>query len=138
MGAVAGVRNAKGERRRAEIPAEAERAFAELGYRGAALNTIADRAGVTRSGLLHQFPSKEKLLFALLEEHFSQDKARFLDQKRGKPVWNKLNAVVSQCETQDLGPVFRHHDGRDGGPGPPCQRLPALVAATAGPPRSGE
>ncbi|QHK18490.1 TetR family transcriptional regulator [Pseudarthrobacter psychrotolerans] len=96
LGAAAGVRNAKGEKRRAEILAEAERVFAELGYRGAALQTIADRAGVTQSGLLHHFPTKKKLLFALLEEHFNQDEARFQDQKRAdKAIWKKLNAVVS-------------------------------------------
>jgi len=41
--------------------------FAEGGYRGGSLNEVAKRAGYTRAGLLHHFPSKEAMLLALLD-----------------------------------------------------------------------
>jgi AcrR family transcriptional regulator len=42
--------------------------FAENGYRGGSLNEVAKRAGYTRAGLLHHFPSKEAMLLALLDQ----------------------------------------------------------------------
>jgi AcrR family transcriptional regulator len=45
----------------------AQSVFAESGYRGGSLNEVAQRAGYTRAGLLHHFPSKEAMLLALLD-----------------------------------------------------------------------
>ncbi|MBA9005395.1 TetR/AcrR family transcriptional regulator [Thermomonospora cellulosilytica] len=56
-----------GTTRREEILDAAMDLFAEHGYRGASLDQIAERVGLTRQGLLHYFPSKKKLLIALLE-----------------------------------------------------------------------
>ncbi|SEG85136.1 DNA-binding transcriptional regulator, AcrR family [Thermomonospora echinospora] len=55
-----------GNTRREEILEAAMDLFAEHGYRGASLDQIAERVGLTRQGLLHYFPSKKKLLIALL------------------------------------------------------------------------
>ena len=41
--------------------------FGERGYRGASLDLVAERAGLTRQGLLHYFPSKKQLLIAMLQ-----------------------------------------------------------------------
>jgi AcrR family transcriptional regulator len=52
---------------RGRILAAAKQVFGANGYRGGSLNEVATRAGYTRAGLLHHFPSKESMLLALLE-----------------------------------------------------------------------
>ncbi|MEV7613748.1 TetR/AcrR family transcriptional regulator [Streptomyces sp. NPDC089799] len=59
---------ARSEERRDEIVRAALEVIAERGYRGASLNTVAERVGLTQQGLLHYFPTKETLLVAVLEE----------------------------------------------------------------------
>lgn len=54
------------ETRREEILDAALRVFAERGYRGTSIDAVAERAGLTRQGVLHYFPSKKKLFMALL------------------------------------------------------------------------
>ncbi|MCI2957972.1 TetR/AcrR family transcriptional regulator [Agromyces atrinae] len=75
MGAKLGQNNVKGEATKAAILDAAAAALAESGYRGASLAGIAERAGVTQSGLLHHFGSKEDLLLAVLDEHGRHDDA---------------------------------------------------------------
>jgi len=53
------------------------RAIASTGYRGSALAAIAADAGLTTTGLLHHFPSKEHLLVAVLAERDRLDGAQF-------------------------------------------------------------
>ncbi|MCZ0997054.1 TetR/AcrR family transcriptional regulator [Streptomyces mirabilis] len=52
--------------RREEILEAALRVFAERGFRGTSIDAVAERAGLTRQGVLHYFPSKKKLFMALL------------------------------------------------------------------------
>lgn len=78
MGAKLGQNNIKGEQTKVAIIVAAEQLFAEAGYRGASLAMIAERAGVTQSGLLHHFRSKEELLQAVLEQHGTNDDALLL------------------------------------------------------------
>ncbi len=59
---------------REEILLTALEVYAERGYRGTSLDLVAERAGLTRQGLLHHFPSKKKLLIALLE--FREERSR--------------------------------------------------------------
>ncbi len=54
------------ERTRAAILAAAERLLAERGL-SVAVNDVATAAGVSKSGLLHHFPSKNDLLIAVAE-----------------------------------------------------------------------
>ncbi|GAA5166192.1 TetR/AcrR family transcriptional regulator [Amycolatopsis dongchuanensis] len=58
----------RGERTRAAILDAAAPLFARHGYRGAPLASVAEAARLTQPGLLHHFPSKERLLLAVLEE----------------------------------------------------------------------
>ncbi|MER5756424.1 TetR/AcrR family transcriptional regulator [Streptomyces sp. NPDC002088] len=51
---------------RAEILRAALDVFAERGYRGASIDAVAERAALTRQGVLYYYPSKKRLLFALL------------------------------------------------------------------------
>ncbi|WP_405813233.1 TetR/AcrR family transcriptional regulator [Streptomyces sp. NBC_01390] len=60
--------------RREEILAAALDVFAERGYRRASMDAVAERAGLTRQGVLHYFPSKKRLLHALLQRR--EDLAR--------------------------------------------------------------
>jgi AcrR family transcriptional regulator len=57
-----------GVRRRKEIVNVALEVFAEFGYVGGSIRTIAERAGVSPATLLQHFGSKEGLLRAVLEE----------------------------------------------------------------------
>src|SRR3954462_2965575 len=53
--------------------------FAARGYRGASLDMIGAKIGVPRQALLHYFPSKVKLLLAVLELREQQDAERFIE-----------------------------------------------------------
>lgn len=57
--------------RRAEIEAAATDVFAERGYRGASIDEIARRTGVTPPVLYDHFASKQDLYKQLLERHFA-------------------------------------------------------------------
>lgn len=69
--------------RRAVLEA-AERAIAELGTK-VSLATIAERAGVTKSGLMHHFPTREDLIAAVVEHAFAR-------------VWEEVRAHVDPGE----------------------------------------
>jgi AcrR family transcriptional regulator len=73
VGAKLGQNNVKGERTRMAVLAAAAQVFAESGYRASSLAMVAQRAGVTQSGVLHHFKNKEQLLHAVLEEHERED-----------------------------------------------------------------
>jgi AcrR family transcriptional regulator len=57
---------AKTEQRRQEILSAAFEVFSTSGYRAGSIQDIADKIGLTKTGLLHHFPSKEALLEAVL------------------------------------------------------------------------
>lgn len=61
-------RSPKGQRRRQQILDAAMEMFAQGGYAGTSIASIAERAGLTLPGLLHHFPSKMSLLLAAMEE----------------------------------------------------------------------
>lgn len=59
----------RGEERRRAIVAAATTLVARYGSRATSLGEVAATAGVTKSGLLHHFASKDELLEAVLLEH---------------------------------------------------------------------
>jgi AcrR family transcriptional regulator len=63
---------------RSRILAAALSEFAASGYRGASLGAIAARAGMSQSGLLHHFHSKELLLTAVIERRNDDHRAEYL------------------------------------------------------------
>jgi AcrR family transcriptional regulator len=63
-----GVRLPRTERR-AQLLAAAQRVFAENGYHAAAMDEIAEEAGVSKPVLYQHFPGKLDLYIALLESH---------------------------------------------------------------------
>ena len=86
----------KGADRRAAIVAAAAALFAEGGYRGASLASVASKAGLTQPGLLHYFPSKEALLLAVCEERYQLDGRRLIGRVRdeGLPLLEALLDIV--------------------------------------------
>lgn len=73
-------------RRRAQLLDAATALVAAHGYRGVALQDVADACGITVAGLLYHFPSKDELLVAVLEHRDATDAralARRLDLPEG-------------------------------------------------------
>ncbi len=68
-------RQARGERRMAEILDAAADAFAELGYEKASTNAIAARAGISPGSLYQFFPSKEAVARALADRFVADMRA---------------------------------------------------------------
>ncbi|MFD3685189.1 TetR/AcrR family transcriptional regulator [Nocardiopsis sp. NPDC058631] len=56
-------------RRRRQLLSAAQEVFVARGYHAAAMDEIADRAGVSKPVLYQHFPGKLELYLALLEEH---------------------------------------------------------------------
>jgi TetR/AcrR family transcriptional regulator len=52
----------------ADIVAEAVRAFAESGYEGASIATVADKAGLSKQNLMYYFPTKHALYQRVLND----------------------------------------------------------------------
>lgn len=68
-------------------------AFAQTGFYGATMKDVAQRAGISYTGLLHHFPSKEELLIAVLE-HRSEQSARLLEPAGARdPARDPLGAL---------------------------------------------
>lgn len=57
--------------RRAQLLEAAQQLFVEEGYHASAMDSIAERAGVSKPVLYQHFPSKMELYLALLDEHTS-------------------------------------------------------------------
>jgi AcrR family transcriptional regulator len=57
----------RGEATRQQLLDEATRQFADAGFNGASLSAIATACGLGNAGVLHHFPSKERLYKAVLE-----------------------------------------------------------------------
>src|SRR6476469_9482044 len=55
--------------RRAQLLEAAQAAFVESGYHAAAMDDIAERAGVSKPVLYQHFPGKLELYLALLDQH---------------------------------------------------------------------
>lgn len=83
-----------GRERRERIVADASALFASEGYGDTSLRDIADRVGVSKSALLHHFPSKEALLGEVLEERDRRVDARLTGAWGRRPV-DQLRALPS-------------------------------------------
>lgn len=87
----AGRRTTRPEERRQDILEAALALFAERGYRGASLATIAEKVGLTQQGLLHYFPSKERLLAEVLRLRDERDMATL---GSARPTLDALARIV--------------------------------------------
>jgi AcrR family transcriptional regulator len=66
-------RQRRGDLRRRQILDAAVELFAAKGYRGTGLAALGDRVGMTATGLLYYFGSKERLLFEVVAERDRAD-----------------------------------------------------------------
>src|SRR3954447_16016555 len=75
--------------------------FAAQGFRGASLDAVAARVGITRQGVLHYFPSKGLLLLGVLDLRDEDERAR-VEQRDTTGLAEGLLRVVehNQEETQ--------------------------------------
>ena len=71
-------------------------AFADRGFRGASLDSIAEGVGLTRQGLLHYFPSKTDLLLAVLDQRDRDDEqwAAELQAQGHRPLGDALRELL--------------------------------------------
>jgi AcrR family transcriptional regulator len=83
--------------RHEEILAAAVAVFAERGYKRASIDAVAERAGLTRQGVLHYFPSKKRLLLALvqLREDLAREHLTALHADAGKDLPGLLAEVIT-------------------------------------------
>jgi AcrR family transcriptional regulator len=91
----------RGERSKETILEAALPLFAQQGYRGASLASIASAAGLTQPGLLHHFPSKEELLLGLLDwrDHNDGKRLSTLPDTAGLGYLERLEDLVAHNAT---------------------------------------
>jgi len=85
----------KSERTRKAILDAAEELFSALGYEGASLDAIGERAGIQGTAILYHFSSKRVLYEATLERLFSPLLGELSEMlRRPEPVAARLEATV--------------------------------------------
>lgn len=87
--------SAAGDQSRERLLVVALDQFASGGYRGTSIAQIAERAGLSQSGLLHHFRSKADLLAAALD-HRDELEGHLLETPDGVPAmgWAAFDALV--------------------------------------------
>jgi AcrR family transcriptional regulator len=95
---------AKGDARRERIVDVASEIFGTQGFRAATMLQIAAACGISRTGLLHHFPTKESLLEAVLarRDHgpTDSDVRSAADPEDGRTMLRRLLSVVEHNATQ--------------------------------------
>lgn len=86
----------RGRERREAIVEAASELFAEAGYHPTSLGTVAERAGMNRTAVMHHFPSKLALLNAVLDEHGRRFAAvqMSIAQHRGLAALRELRQIT--------------------------------------------
>ena len=84
-----------GDEARAKILAIAFELMADKGYRGTSIAQVAARAGISQSGLLHHFPSKQDLLIAVIDYRQEVD-SRTLESADGQVLrgWDAFDGLA--------------------------------------------
>lgn len=90
----------------------------EAGAGNLSLDAVAARAGLSKGGLLYNFPSKAKLLEAVVEDHLAQFQAELAREEACRD--GHANALASAY----LAVVRRKHEFREG---PPAGLLAAMA-----------
>jgi AcrR family transcriptional regulator len=84
----------------------------DCGLRSLTLDLVAQRAGVSKGGLIHHFPSREALITAVFNKHlsaFQQSLAEFVardNEPRGKFTRAFVKATTAQVERSPESSLF--------------------------------
>jgi AcrR family transcriptional regulator len=103
-------RSERRARTRAQLLDAAARVYAEKGIDGATLDEVAETAGFTKGAVYDHFGSKENLLFALLDEHLSQEigeQLTLFDAYRETPGRPAIGAERWLAHVQEDPDAFR-------------------------------
>lgn len=109
--------------RREEILDGAAEMFAEHGYHGSSLRDISSHIGISHSGMLHHFGSKDALLDGVIdrmEEHAQAALDRIHEMGGGREVllrglaevWHPASLPIRLLATLDAESVSEDHPGR--------------------------
>ena len=83
-----------GIKRREQIVESAANVFAEFGYSGGSIRTIAARVGISPATLIQHFGSKEGLLEAVLEDWTAKSAVSVPDDVRGLAYFDAMRALM--------------------------------------------
>ncbi len=83
-------RQPRGDLRRQQIIDAAVELFASKGYRGTGVAALADRVGMTATGLLYYFGTKERLLWEVVA---ARDRMDAIDPDQGFPLTLTLSSL---------------------------------------------
>lgn len=107
---------------RAKVVEAATECVAELGYRGATMSAMAQRAGVSWGAMQHQFGEKDAIFDAVLERVMALLQENFRGLREQHPdVAARVHAFVQRNREIAGGPIYRAfveiqlHRGREGG-----------------------
>jgi AcrR family transcriptional regulator len=95
--------------RRAAIVETAARLYADKGFLGASVSDLAAALGASKSLIYHYYPSKEEILFEVMDQHLrllSQAADRVLAQDLSPP--DKLRALARAFMGHYVGAAARH------------------------------
>ena len=106
--AIPGARGAyaKSAARRRELVAAATSLFGRTGYRGATMLQIAEACGISRTGLLHHFPTKESLLEAVLQARDEVDIERVTDVDGAADARAAFTSIIALVEHNTTIPAI--------------------------------
>jgi AcrR family transcriptional regulator len=95
---------------RSRILASAASEFAVAGFRGASLGAIAEGAGMSQSGLLHHYPTKQSLLAAVIDErtahHLDEYKAAIAEDPDFGFMTGMVHLMARAAREADLTRLF--------------------------------
>jgi AcrR family transcriptional regulator len=93
---------------RAKVIRAATDCVAELGFRGATMATIAERAGVTWGAIQHQFREKGAILDAVMEASLDDLEEQLAELREGEPIVSfRVQAFVRRARELVRGPSYR-------------------------------
>ena len=93
---------------RAKVVEAATECVAELGYRGATMSAMAQRAGVSWGAMQHQFGEKDAIFDAVIEQVMARLQENFRGLREEHPeLPDRVHAFVQRNRELAGGPIYR-------------------------------
>lgn len=93
--------------RRGQILEAAVEVLAARGFKGTSIDAVAERAGLTRQGVLHYFPSKKRLLLEILNFREQLNREHLADRRLGEDwAGDFAEAVAFEQDHPSLATVY--------------------------------